>query len=138
MISNVYLTFDGNCAEAFRFYERVLGGKLVALLSARGSPMEPHIPKEALDQIMHARLELDGQFIMGSDALGRYEKPQGFSSHLGIADPKQADRVFAALAEGGTVTMPIQETFWALRFGMLVDRFGVPWMVNCERPANQG
>jgi PhnB protein len=84
---------------------------------------------------MHARLVVGDTVLMGSDAPGeRYEKMQGFSVALGVDEPEWAERVFNALAAGGTVTMPIQETFWAHRFGMLVDRFGTPWMVNCEKP----
>jgi PhnB protein len=88
-------------------------------------------------KIMHATFGLDGQRFYGGDAPpGQYEKPQGFTVALGIKDPAEADRVFAALAENGVVQMPIQETFWALRFGAVVDQFGTPWMVNCEKPAS--
>jgi PhnB protein len=87
-------------------------------------------------QIMHARLDLpDGGQLLGSDAPGgRYKTPQGFSVSLEIETPEAADRVFAALGEGGTITMPIEETFWAKRFGMLTDRFGIPWMIDCMKP----
>jgi PhnB protein len=101
-----------------------------------GSPMAEHVPAEWRDKVMHASVSIGGQMVlMGSDAPpDRYKAPQGITVSLGIAEPAEADRVFAALAEGGTVTMPIQETFWALRFGMLTDQFGIPWMVNCGKP----
>ena len=86
-------------------------------------------------RIAHARLAVGDNVLMGSDGQpGRPERMQGFSVTLNIAEPEEAERVFAALEAGGTVTMPIQETFWAPRFGMLIDRFGTPWMVNCEKP----
>lgn len=132
---NPYLHFDGKCEEAFRFYEKCLGGKIVAMMSHRGSPMEAQTPSEWLDKIMHARLVVGDAVLMGSDAPQQFYQPmQGFSVTLVIQDPAEAERVFRALAEGGTVRMDIQETFWARRFGMLVDRFGTPWMINCERP----
>jgi PhnB protein len=132
---NPYLMFDGRCEAAFRFYEQALGGKIVAMMTFGDSPMAEQTPAELRGQIMHARLVVGDTVLMGSDAPGeRYEKMQGFSVALGIDEPERAERVFNALAAGGTVTMPIQETFWAHRFGMLVDRFGTPWMINCEKP----
>jgi PhnB protein len=130
---NPYLTFNGDCAAAFEFYARCLGGKIEAMMTHRGSPMEAQTAPEWLDKVMHARLVVDGDVLMGSDSPPDYfQQPQGFSVTINVDDPSKADRVFAALSEGGQVRMPIQETFWAKRFGMLVDRFGVPWMVNCE------
>jgi len=132
---NPYLHFDGKCEEAFRFYEKCLGGKIVALMRHRGSPMEAQTPPEWLDKIMHVRLAVGDTVLMGSDAPPQFFQPmQGFAVTLVIQDPAESERVFRALAEGGTVRMDIQETFWARRFGMLVDRFGTPWMINCERP----
>jgi PhnB protein len=132
---NPYLMFNGQCEAAFRFYEQALGGKIVAMTTFGDSPMAEQSPAELRGQIMHARLVVGDTVLMGSDAPGeRYEKMQGFSVALGVDEPEWAERVFNALAAGGTVTMPIQETFWAHRFGMLVDRFGTPWMVNCEKP----
>ena len=85
-------------------------------------------------KVAHVRMQFGDKLLMGSDAPhGRYEKPKGFNVNIGVTDPAQADRLFAALSENGTVTMPIQETFWASRFGMLVDQFGTPWMINCEK-----
>jgi len=133
---NPYLNFNGDCAAAFEFYARCLGGTIEAMMTHRGSPMEAQTPPERLDKVMHARLVVDGDVLMGSDAPPEhFEKPQGFSVTLNVDDPTKAERVFAALAEGGEVRMPIQQTFWAQRFGMLVDPFGIPWMVNCEATA---
>ncbi len=132
---NPYLLFDGQCEAAFRFYERCLDGKIVTMLPHRGSPMADQTPPERLDHIMHARLTVGDKVLMGSDAPpDHYEAMKGFSVTLGIEDPAEAERIFHLLAENGTVRMPIQKTFWALRFGMLVDRFGTPWMINCEQP----
>ena len=130
---NPYLLFNGQCEAAFRFYERCLGGKIVAMMPHAGTPAEGQVPPEWRDKIIHARLVVGDQVLMGSDAPpDHFEKPQGFSVTLGIDNPIEAERLFNALAENGTVRMPIQQTFWALRFGMLVDRFGIPWMINCE------
>lgn len=127
-----YLFFDGNCEEAFRYYNKVFGGTIVAMFPHEGSPAEDHVPPEWKKKIMHACLEVDGNLLMASDAPpGRGSKPGGFSVSIQIDDPDEAERVFAALSGGGERTMPMGETFWAKRFGMCKDRFGTPWMVNC-------
>jgi PhnB protein len=132
---NPYLMFNGRCEAAFKFYERCLGGKIVAMLTHAETPIADQVPSEMRDKIIHARLVVGDKVLMGSDAPpDRYEEAKGFSVTLGIDDPVEAERVFHALAENGTVGMPIQKTFWAIRFGMLVDQFGIPWMVNCEQP----
>ncbi|HEX2933331.1 MAG TPA: VOC family protein [Candidatus Binatia bacterium] len=131
---NPYLTFNGQCEEAFKFYEKCLGGKIVAMVPHTGTPAAEHVPAEWRNKILHARLSVGDQVLMGSDAPPeRYEPSKGFSVTLGVNDPAEAERVFKALAEKGTVQMPLDQTFWALRFGMLVDRFGIPWMINCEQ-----
>lgn len=131
---NPYLFFDGRCEAAFRFYEKVLGGKIQALLRYENMPGEEHIPPEWRNKIMHARLNAGDKVLMGSDPPpDRYNAMQGFYVTLGVDDPTEAERIFHALAAKGTVRMPIQETFWAKRFGMLVDQFGTPWMINCEK-----
>jgi len=132
---NAYLNFNGRCEEAFKFYEKALGGKILAMMPFEGSPMADQMSPEWRGKIIHARLAVGDQILMGSDATPeRHQKPAGFSVALGVSDPAEAKRVFHALSEGGKVEMPVQETFWALRFGMLVDRFDIPWMVNCEKP----
>jgi PhnB protein len=135
---NPYLLFNGDCEEAFKFYEKVLGAKIEAMMTHEGTPAAEQTPPEWLKKIIHARLDLNGQLIMASDAPpGRYSKPGGFSVNISFTDPKEADRIYAALSEGGTVHMPIAETFWAVRFAMFTDRFGIPWMINCEKAAQK-
>jgi PhnB protein len=130
-----YLAFNGNCAEAVRFYERVLGGKLEVLMSGADSPMAAQMPKEFADRIMHARLVLPGGGVLyAGDAPANmpYEGIKGVSITLNYETAAQAGKVFDALAAGGTVTMAMQPAFWAKAWGMLVDRFGTPWIVNGE------
>ncbi|MGI8723942.1 MAG: VOC family protein [Methyloceanibacter sp.] len=136
MKMNPYLTFDGNCEEAFNFYASVLGGKIVAMMTHKDMPGDEQAPPDYADKILHARLIFGDNVLMASDApKERFEKMQGMEVALNIADEAEAERVYAALLEGGTATMPLQETFWAKRFGMLTDRFGTPWMINCEKMA---
>jgi len=133
---NPYLTFNGQCEAAFKFYENCLGAKIEAMLLCEGTPAAEQVPAEWRSKIMHACLVMGDQELMGADVPpDGYQKPQGFSVTLGLKDAAQAERIFHALAENGTVQMPIQETFWASRFGMLVDQFGIPWMINCEKAA---
>lgn len=130
---NSYLHFNGRCEEAFKFYEKVLGGKIEAMFSHEGTPAAEHVPPEWRKKIMHARLNLGDQVLMGSDVPpGHYNQPQGFRVNISIKDPADAERIFKALANKGKVTMPLEKTFWAQRFGMLSDQFGTPWMINCE------
>jgi len=130
---NPYLNFQGQCAEAFRLYERVLGGEITFMQTHGDSPMRDQTPPDWHDAVMHVTLQVGDQVLMGSDAPPPYyEKPQGISVSIGIEDPAEAERIFAGLSEGGQVRMPMEKTFWAERFGMCVDRFGIPWIVNCE------
>jgi PhnB protein len=129
-----YLYFNGDCEAAFRFYERCLGGKIEAMLTHAGTPAEQQVPAEWRSKILHARLVVGDAVLLASDAPpGHYQKPQGFSVSIQISKSSQAEAIFHALADGGRVIMPFQETFWAARFGMLVDQFGTPWMINCDR-----
>jgi PhnB protein len=130
---NPYLSFDGQCAAAFKFYEQCLSGKIDSMMTYGNSPMAEQTPPEQIDKIMHVTLNVGDMVLMGSDAPpGYFEKPQGFSISLVFNDVVEAERIFQELSESGVVKMPIQETFWAARFGMLVDRFGTPWMINCD------
>jgi PhnB protein len=130
-----YLTFDGQCEAAFTCYEECLGGKILMMMTYGDSPMAEQAPPDWRQKILHASLAVGDQVLGGADAPpGRYQKPQGFSVALSLSDAEEADRIFKTLAENGSVQMPLQETFWALRFGMLVDRFGTPWMINCGKP----
>ena len=133
MQMNPYLLFSGNCESAFKFYEKCLNGKIVAMIRHGETPVAEHTPAAWRDKIIHARLTAGDQVLMGSDAPPeQYEPAKGFSVTVSVDQPAEADRIFEALSEGGSVRMPIQKTFWALRFGMLTDRFGIPWMINCE------
>jgi PhnB protein len=127
-----YLFFNGNCAEAMRFYERTLGGKMERLMRYGESPDPQHCPAGSQDRVMHASLSIDGRLLMASDVPDGYPAPgmQGFALSLNYPSADEARRVFDALAEGGKVTMPIAKTFWAEAYGMLTDRFGTPWMVG--------
>ena len=130
-----YLGFDGNCADAMRFYEKVLSGKLEVLMSGADSPMAEQMPKEFLHRIMHARLALpDGGLLFAGDGPANmpYEGIKGVSITLNYPTTAEAEKVFAALSAGGEVTMPMQPAFWAASFGMLKDKFGTPWIVNGE------
>ena len=133
---NTYLLFGGQCEAAFKFYERCLGGKIVGMMTYGESPMSQQLPPEWRGKIIHARLAVGEEAIMGSDAPpDRYEVPKGFSVSIGVKDPAEAERIFNELAKNGTVQMAFQKTFWSVGFGMLVDQFGIPWMVNCEQVA---
>jgi PhnB protein len=126
-----YLFFDGNCAEAMRFYERVTGGKLQMMMKYGESPDPGQCPPGSDDRIMHTSLLIDGRNLMASDTPAGQGKPmQGFSLSLYYDDPAVAKQKFDALADGGTVVMPFGPTFWAKGFGMLTDKFGTPWMVS--------
>ncbi|HEU5049299.1 MAG TPA: VOC family protein [Gemmatimonadales bacterium] len=126
-----YLNFDGNCEEAFRFYERLLGGKIEFILSHGDSPIADQVPEAWHPRVMHARLAVGDQLLLASDCPPEsYEPPRGIFVMLNVDDATEAERVFRGLEEGGRATTPFGETFWADRFGMVVDRFGIPWMVN--------
>src|SRR5262245_30029861 len=133
MQMNPYLSFKGDCEAAFKFYEQSLGAQLGSMFRYGGAPLAGDVPADWSDKVMHASLTLGGQELMGGDvAPDQYRAPQGFSLSLQVQSAVEADRVFPQLAEGGRVVVPLAKTFWAERFGMVVDRFGVPWMINCE------
>lgn len=126
-----YLFFNGNCAEAMRFYEGVLGGKLEMMKFGDGPP--DVCPEGAADRVMHACLTtVDGQSLMASDVMpGQPDQGhKGFAVSLGFPTAAEAKRAFDALADGGKVAMPLDKTFWTEAFGMLTDRFGVEWMIG--------
>jgi PhnB protein len=132
---HTYLIFDGDCEAAFKFYEDCFGGKIESMRTHAETPAGD-VPGAWRDKILHASLIVGDQVLLASDAPpGTYEKPQGFYIHIQTKDSSEAERIFHALTDGGTVKMPIQPTFWARSFGMVVDRFGTPWMVQCERTA---
>ena len=130
------LSFNGRCEEAFRLYERCLNGTITFMLHCRDAPDGGAVPPEWRDKVYHATLQIGTIAIAGADVPpDKYEPPRGFDVILQMDDPGAAERIFTELAAGGTIRMPLQETFWAPRFGVLTDRFGIPWVVNCEAPA---
>ena len=131
-----YLEFNGQCEAAFKFYEQCLGGKIEALITHENMPTEVPVPAGWRAKIMHASMHVGETVLMGSDRQADdYKAPTGFHLSLAFKDPAEAERVFHLLAEGGKIIMPIQQTFWSPKFGMLTDQFGVPWMVNTLQPA---
>ncbi len=133
---NPHLTFNGECEAAFRYYATCLGANLKFLLKYGDSPLAQGTPPEWHDKILHATLTAGDLILTGADVLpGEYQRPQGFSVMLHVPEPAEAERVFPALAAGGEIQMALQSTFWAARFGMLVDRFGMPWQINCSNAA---
>jgi PhnB protein len=129
-----HLNFNGNCEAAFKFYETSLGAKITFITPYEGTPAAEQVPAAWRSKILHTTLTVGDYVLTGGDAPpGLFQKPQGFSVTLGIKDPAEAERIFHALEENGIVRMPLQETFWAIRFGMLVDQFGIPWMINCGK-----
>jgi len=127
---NPYLHYNGNCEAAFKYYEKALGAKIEMMMTHESAPPDMPTPPDWKKKIMHARISLDGEVLMGSDAPpGHFHQPQGFSVSLTIDDPADAERKFKALSEGGSVNMAFAKTFFAKGFGMCVDKFGIPWMV---------
>ena len=133
MQMNPYLSFKGDCEAAFKFYEQSLGAQLGSIFRYGGSPMASDVPADWSDKVMHGSVALGGQVLMGGDvAPDHYEIPKGFSLSLQINSTAEAERVFHELVEGGQIVVPLAKTFWAERFGMVVDRFGIPWLINCD------
>ncbi len=131
-----HLSFDGRCAEAFAFYEKHLGGTNLTMITHGDAPVSTQVAPDWRDKIIHARLEIGRQVLMGMDAPPpHYARPQGMFVTLSLPTRGEAERAFHALADGGRVTMPFQRTFWSSGFGMVVDRFGIPWMVNTDTTA---
>ena len=136
MYLSTQVNFNGRCREAFKLYEALLGAKIQTMMTWGESPMADQVPKELHDKIIHASLKVQDSEFMGSDTPpDQYQKPIGFAVGIQFTDKSEAERVFKGLSEGGAVTMPLQETFWAAAFGMLTDKFGVPWMINCGQPS---
>jgi PhnB protein len=130
---NPYLSFNGQCEAAFRFYEQLLGGQLGEIFRYAGTPLAHQVPTDWQDKVMHGSVTVGGQVLMGGDvAPDRYEAPKGFSLSIQIKDATEAERIFRELSHAGSMVMPLEKTFWAERFGMVIDRFGIPWMINCE------
>jgi len=130
-----YISFNGNCEEAINFYKDVFDAELVFMQKVGDSPMKEMGPADA---VMHCRLQIGDTQIMASDNMGRpMTMGNNVTLAVGLDDLERANGMFDRLAEGGSVTMPIQSTYWAAGFGMLVDKFGINWMFNVETPAGQ-
>jgi len=130
---NTYLSFKGQCEAAFKFYEQSLGGQLGAIFRYAGTPFAETVPADWQNKIMHGSVTVGGQVLMGADVVpGQYEEPKGISLSIHMKSAQEAERVFHELANDGRVVLALEKTFWAERFGMVVDRFGIPWMINCE------
>ena len=128
------LSFDGQCEAAFHFYERCLNGRL-RLCSAGANRRWPKMRQRIGAEVLHARLVIGDTALLGADVLpGSYQSPRGFSFTLGVDDPGETERLFNALSENGTVRMPLQETFWAPRSGVVIDQFGIQWNIQYEKP----
>ncbi|MES2905807.1 MAG: VOC family protein [Pseudomonadota bacterium] len=129
-----YLSFKGNCREAFQFYEKTLGAKIVAIMTWAESPEATDVSADWKDKVMHGIIDIDGCKVMAGDPPPNHFQPmRGFSLTLNVDDMSKAKQIFTALSETGNVRMPFQETFWANGFGMCIDKFGTPWMVNCGK-----
>lgn len=133
---NPYLSFNGQCETALKFYERVLGGKIAFIMTWGEMPGADQFPAETHKLILHATLSVGDKVLMGADSPpGRYQQPKGISVSIHPKDIDEGERIFNALSENGTVQMPFEKTFWSPGFGMCVDQFGIPWMINCETAA---
>lgn len=131
---NLHLTFNGQCQEAFEFYSRLLDGRITLMQTYGESAMGEPVDKDRQDKIVHAGLVFKDRVLAGVDMLpGEYQKPQGFFVLLEIDELPEVERIFKALAKGGEIKMPLQETFWTKAFGVLVDRFGIPWELTYTR-----
>ena len=128
-----YLSFKGDCEAAFKFYEQSLNAQPGPIFRYSGSPMAEQVPADWSDKIMHGSLTVGNQVLMGADvAPDQYQEPKGFSLSLQIKSVADAERIFRDLTNGGRVVMPLEKTFWAARFGVVLDRFGIQWLINCE------
>jgi PhnB protein len=129
---NPYLAFDGTCREAFTFYADLLGGEIQAFITIKDMPMEGVSDEEWGDRILHASMVADGNVIMGGDTPpGVSVTPTGNAVYIGADSPAEVERIYNALADGGRIDMPISPTPWSAMFGMVTDRFGTPWIIDC-------
>ena len=133
---NVYLTFEDNCREVFDFYRSVFGGEYLIILTFGDGPADMGILDSERDRIMHATISIGDSFLMGSDSASSFAPPptvgDNFSLSYTSSSREEADEFFARLSAGGTVTMPLQETFWGSYFGSCTDKFGINWQLDYE------
>jgi PhnB protein len=133
MQMNPYLSFNGQCEAAFKLYEQCLGGQLGAIFRYAGTSLADQVPADWQDKVMHGSVTIGEQVLQGADvAPDRYEEPKGFSLSLQMTSTTDAERIFRELGRDGRVVMPLEKTFWAALFGVVVDRFGIQWLINCE------
>ena len=134
---NAYVFFNGQCEEAIRFYEKALGARPGPVSRYGDAPGDNPVPEDFRNKVMHTTMTIGDTLIMASDAgPDRYQPQQGFSLAIGTTDPAEAERLFNGLSQNARmITMPLQQTFWSQKFGMLTDQFGIDWMVNCAAPA---
>jgi PhnB protein len=131
-----YLDFDGECEAAFAFYAQCFGGIPGPIFRYAGTPLADQVPADWQQKVMHASVKLGNQTIMGADAApDRYERPKAFSLSIQLADTMEAERIFHQLAAKGRIHTPLERTFWAARFGVVVDQFGITWLINCDGSA---
>ena len=132
-----YLSFNGTCAEAFERYSEIFGAEITFMEMYSDAPESESMPEWSSDRVMHARLQLGDHMLMASDMPSSSEvKCSGISVQMGFETVEEARRVYDALAEGGSIMMPFEKTFWSAGFGGVVDRFGIPWLINCDQPAD--
>lgn len=135
---SVHLNFNGDCRQAMERYCELMGGEIVSMTTFGATPAGEDVPRDWQDKIIHATMSLGGVIVATADIPPeRYQPSQGFNMFVELEEPDEAGRVFDALAEGGEIRMPMQETFWAKRFGVVVDRFGIPWEVNCSQASHE-
>lgn len=128
-----YLNFDGNCEEALSLYAELLGGEMDFCTRFQGSPAQEYVPEHWRNKILHAQIQLGPWTLMACDSPpGMYTKPQGMHVQIAVDSSEEAERIYGVLVQDGTITMKLERTFWAERFGMWVDRFGIPWMINFQ------
>jgi PhnB protein len=133
---STHLTFAGDCEAAFRFYERALGGRDLRLFRHSDAPSATQVSPEWRSKIVHASIMVGEMVLAGADVpRDQYQQPRGFYVLLSVDDPATAERLFQALSDNGSVHMPLQKTFWSPAFGVLVDRFGIPWEISTESPS---
>ena len=136
-----YLFFTGNCEEALNFYKKIFGGEITGISRWKEMPADaggPPVTPETAERVMHANFKSGAVSFMASDASPGKQYGEGaISLSLGLDDPTEAQRLFDGLAQGGSVEMPMQDMFWGAKFGMLTDKFGIDWMVNCQLNGHQ-
>ena len=132
---HTYLNYGGNCEQAFRFYEKHLGGKITMIMNHGQQPNAKDVPADQKNAILYARMSIGDTDLMGSDVPSEHFKPmRSVYLSLAVNSIDEAERIFALLSDGGEIFMPMQETFFAFRFAMLRDKFGTSWMILHERP----